>query len=578
MTVHRFATEQERLVWELTPRPGWIASPDGPLMAWYHPPARPSAGPAVLLCDTLGSDRMNLHLAYRHLALQLAWAGFPVLRIDYAGTGDSAGGPRDPGRLGAWLRSLGCGADHLRSVSGASELVVFGALFGASLGAALASQRADVTGLVAWGGYARGREFVRELRAVERLSSANPKGRRPASWQDGDLESLGFLFTAETVRSLEAFDLAQLGRGGLRRVCLLPWDEHERDRGLGEAAEAWGVEVERHPSAPSSGSASLERQAVPDGVIAATLSWLAGHASAPPRTGTEPAFPSSVRVTSRNAPTPLVESCLWMGAERSVFGILTEHAAGHRDAPDLLADAGPAPTGVILVNGGNNHRAGINRNYTQWARAWAGEGVSVLRLDIRGLGDSPPARARDLNVLYRAETAGDVIAAMDWLERHRGIRRFVLGGLCGGAFQALHAARRDRRVVGLWLLELLRFYHEERSWHVRLSRRLRRVARRSLAPAGLTPAIIDTPLGRWLRAQCAGRGVRVLALYRRNEPMRQAFHDELATAARPLARTGRFKEYTFDESNHIFSPLWSQEELGRVLADHLAGLVADADR
>ena len=134
-----------------------------------------------------------------------------------------------------------------------------------------------------------------------------------------------------------------------------------------------------------------------------------------------------------------------MGAERSVFGILAEHAAGHRDAPDLLADAGPAPTGVILVNGGNNHRAGINRNYTQWARAWAGEGVSVLRLDIRGLGDSPPARARDLNVLYRAETAGDVIAAMDWLERHRGIRRFVLAGgeTSGAAAQSLGLSRLD---------------------------------------------------------------------------------------------------------------------------------------
>ncbi len=561
MNVHRFATEQERQGWELTPRPGWIASPDGPLMCWYHAPRSQPAGPGVLLCDTLGSDRMNLHLAYRHLALQLSWAGYPVLRVDYAGTGDSAGGPRAPDRLNAWLRGLDCGAEHLRATSGVTELVVFGALFGATLGAALAARREDVTGLVAWGGYARGHDFVRELKAVERLSGANPSARRPATWEEGDLESLGFLFTADTVQALEAFDIADLRPKRLRRVCVMPWDEHDRGRGFLAAAELWSAAVDSHASPPSSGSASLQRQAVPEGVIDATLDWLAGHVAGPARTGSSPPFPATARMTDPSGAARLLETCIWMGAGRGIFGILTELASSHDDAPDLLADAGPTPTGVILINGGNNHRAGINRNYTEWARRWAGEAVSVLRLDIRGLGDSPPLRARDLNVLYRSDTAGDVIAAMDWLERHRGIRRFVLGGLCAGAFQALHAARQDRRVIGLWLLELLRFYHEERSWQVRVTRRLRRFARRALRPVGFTPAIIDTPLGRWLRVQCAGRGVRVLALYRRNEPMLQSFRDELATAAAPLARTGKFEIRMVDESNHIFSPLWSQAQL-----------------
>ncbi|MCP4069499.1 MAG: alpha/beta fold hydrolase, partial [Phycisphaeraceae bacterium] len=100
---------------------------------------------------------------------------------------------------------------------------------------------------------------------------------------------------------------------------------------------------------------------------------------------------------------------------------------------------------------------GINRNYTEWAREAALSGVTTLRFDIRGLGDSRPRHPEDLNRLYRDETREDVIAAIDLLADRDDCDGVVLCGLCAGAYQAFHAARVDPRVVGLVLLDLLRW-------------------------------------------------------------------------------------------------------------------------
>lgn len=48
--------------WQRSPQPVWLTSHFGPLFAWYHPPRDGVRNCAVLLCDTFGSDRMNMHL------------------------------------------------------------------------------------------------------------------------------------------------------------------------------------------------------------------------------------------------------------------------------------------------------------------------------------------------------------------------------------------------------------------------------------------------------------------------------------------------------------------------------------
>ena len=62
------------------------------LLGAFHLPQRlQPRRTAVLLCNPFGEEASRAHRTYRVLATQLERAGFPVLRFDYSGTGDSLG-------------------------------------------------------------------------------------------------------------------------------------------------------------------------------------------------------------------------------------------------------------------------------------------------------------------------------------------------------------------------------------------------------------------------------------------------------------------------------------------------------
>lgn len=105
---------------------------------------------------------------------------------------------------------------------------------------------------------------------------------------------------------------------------------------------------------------------------------------------------------------------------------------------------GAGDLAVIIVNAGLIHHVGPGRLHVALARALGGEGIASLRLDLSGVGDSGP-RADHLSIfdLVRREPreAMDALAA-------RGFGRFVVAGLCSGAYSAFHVACEDPRVVG----------------------------------------------------------------------------------------------------------------------------------
>ena len=128
----------------------------------------------------------------------------------------------------------------------------------------------------------------------------------------------------------------------------------------------------------------------------------------------------------------LVFSC----ADATLLGILSVPAAG-------------AETGVGIVVGGPQYRAGSHRQFVLLARALAAGGHAVLRFDYRGMGDSSGPNRDFLDV------SPDIAAAIDAMQqRLPALRQVVLWGLCDGASAALLYCheKRDHRVAGLCLL------------------------------------------------------------------------------------------------------------------------------
>jgi exosortase A-associated hydrolase 1 len=109
----------------------------------------------------------------------------------------------------------------------------------------------------------------------------------------------------------------------------------------------------------------------------------------------------------------------------------------------------PQTTGLVIIVGGPQYRAGSHRQFVLLARAVAASGTPVLRFDYRGMGDSTSEQRSFKNV------HDDIAAAITALQTSLpGIKNIALWGLCDGASAALlycHATQ-DARVTGLCLL------------------------------------------------------------------------------------------------------------------------------
>lgn len=114
----------------------------------------------------------------------------------------------------------------------------------------------------------------------------------------------------------------------------------------------------------------------------------------------------------------------------------------------LLTRAGREPVNgpvLILLNSGVIPRSGPYRLHVRLGHQLAQAGIATFRFDLPGIGDAMPD-----SQLTRLQT---VVMALDALERHTGVRSFVLGGLCIGADLAWSTALEDSRIAGMLLID-----------------------------------------------------------------------------------------------------------------------------
>ncbi len=175
------------------------------------------------------------------------------------------------------------------------------------------------------------------------------------------------------------------------------------------------------------------------------------------------------------------------GPERSLLGILCTPATPP-----------PASTPVtVMLNAGVLHRVGVSRIHVDMARRLAAAGLSSLRFDLSGIGDSLPRKGQ--RSLAEAVEL-DIDDAIGFLRAGSHGDRFVLAGLCSGAHDALKRAEHDSQVVGVFAIDLIGSF-------VNIKHVLRHYLKRSLNPtswknafSGRSKAVVS------LRGRLSGQG------------------------------------------------------------------------
>ena len=301
------------------------------------------------------------------------------------------------------------------------------------------------------------------------------------------------------------------------------------------------------------------------------------------------------------------EKVLLFKKSRSLVGILTDppetESSSKLSHPgrDLPNDR-PA---IVFLNSGLLHRVGPGRLYVKMARELASNGFAVLRFDFSGIGDS---KASDNNIPFNERAVSETQEAMDHLGATRGIDRFILSGICSGADIAVKAACSDQRIVGIAPInapfhflsdnEALKSYVESRYkarcyWNINLRRPnfLLKLITGKANYSGILKALdfsLKSLFSRMKKmpstgesstidlgpeveqfkkelSQLSERNVAQNFIYSEADQGLDYLQVILGNEPRELGKNGKLTIELIANADHIFTPLWTQEYLIKIL-------------
>ena len=133
------------------------------------------------------------------------------------------------------------------------------------------------------------------------------------------------------------------------------------------------------------------------------------------------------------------EEVVAFGPAGSLIGIVTHPKDRHPDRPAIL-----------LISPSLVHRVGPFRLHVKLARYLADLGFLCLRFDFSGVGESLP---RQDELPRNKSDIVETIQAVDFLATAFGTRSVITAGICRGAWVGLAAARQNRRISGLLMVD-----------------------------------------------------------------------------------------------------------------------------
>jgi peptidoglycan/xylan/chitin deacetylase (PgdA/CDA1 family)/alpha-beta hydrolase superfamily lysophospholipase len=570
--------------------PLWIGGGKSALFGLLHTPGAAAGrrAAAVVVVPPLGYEAICAHRALKSLAERLAERGFFALRYDHPGAGDSAGEATDGITVTILLDGVARVIETAKRECATDRVVLVGLRAGALLALKAAEGRADVSSLVLWAPPPTGRSYVRELRALGGFGAAERSNAARVE------EVAGFAYSPEMLEDLAELDAPRITPPKTATILIVPRDDVPAPplHALGPWASA--AELQAWP-----GYADTVRDPhdvrLPEILLDGVAEWIEKrNPRTLPGTRSVEARPRVELESRRDSNRSIVEQAVCFGPEQRLFGIVT--------LPDQPTASGPC---VLWLNAGATHRVGMNNNYVSFARAWAERGVTSLRFDASGLGDSAALAPDRENILYSPEMVADVKSAMDFMEQACGTHRFVLAGLCAGGYAAFHTALADERVTAAMIINPQTFdwrpgdslaierrrAYRAANWYRRSALRLEswQKALRGEVDLLRVGKLLADRLSAYVHSRAAAlrrgnsantlaaafdrlcsRGTQVLLVYSAEDPGLDHLRDELGSALERLEQNSCFALEVVGGADHTFSTLKNQQKLRTCLSGHLS--------
>ena len=574
-------------------QPCWFGSTNRPLFGWLHLPSAFSRNAAVVLCPPFGHEYMVAYRSYRKLAAQLAHAGFPVLRFDYDGTGDSAGHAEDSHRISSWQDSIISSVTEIRLTCRVEQVILFGTRLGALLAASVASI-ANTDTIIMLAPVLSGRLFTRELLAFQGVNIIGPSENNPASTD----EIVGYPLKQETKDDLAKIDFTKLSELAIKSALIIPRDDipsHENRIADALMAEGAAVELKNIAGYRNLMNDDALNSKVPGEIWTFITAWMTKrYPSIYPFPHTYPQGKSASAFLYSG-----IEICEQVIQFNGITGILTELKSTSKETSK--------PT-IIITNTGANHRVGNHRLCVTMARSWALRGFRVLRFDRPGMGDSVAPIGVEENEIYSSSGLQSLRSMMDYIEERTNINKFRLAGLCSGGYFSYQAALIDRRVVGLLMINPLTYQwragdtvlvphrqiYKATRFYLRTSMRKEtwlRLIKGQINLKGIAGTIssrmIQSTTAKWHRAiswslrretalsevarnflSLESRGTDIFMIFDSAEGGVDLMEEHLGKNASIMKRRKKFRIEFIDNADHTFTPIWAQSHLCNLVGEH----------
>jgi alpha-beta hydrolase superfamily lysophospholipase len=590
---------------------------DRGLFGWLHCPTTDKcSGIGIVVCNAFGFEAICSHRSVRGFAQAAAASGFPVLRFDYSGTGDSEDIDPEADQIELWVRDVRSAVAEIRQRTGVASVCLMGIRLGTLIASLAADEATRVDSLIMISPIVSGRRYARELRntrlAASLWSGAESVAESATSGAQSEtvtpFEVSGFPLASKTMSSLSKADLSAIETVSGRQILIFDDSTLPTAKAWSEKLGAHGVEAEytMSPEAHPMIKSLPHLATVPDTMFATACDWLlrcdekresarrgAGKYYPPPAVCTAPIM--TLHGHRLGHEVSVTERPVFIGRDAVLFGVVTEPPKAEIGCP-----------AVILLNAGATYHVGTNRMYVSLARRWARRGCVVLRLDLSGMGDSATRSGESDNNVFPPKALDDVRCAVDFLRGHYAVKDIALTGLCSGAYHALHAAAAGLPVSRVLVVNLQDYFSTEdpmeaeihlkevmqaptvyrgrvlsyRSWKKLLTGRadVGRILRVNTRRASFAIEQISRNYARrlgirlprdlgWELERIIARGVHVAFVFSSGEPGLDMLKLQ---AGSTLGRLGNHCHvHIVNNSDHVFSDIRRRSELEQILTEEL---------